>query len=169
MNHLLLSNRQRSHPINSVLLRRVASTLVAEILHLPGYEVGIRLVAAAEMKRLNRTYLQHEGHTDVITFNYGTDGRKRIHGDIVICVDAAVRQARRFHTEFPLELARYLIHGMLHLLGYDDSRPGLRRVLKREENRLLRLLSRRFDLSRLTHSNPPLKSAKKSARCSSFP
>ena len=66
-----------------------------------------------------------------------------IYGEIYVCVDEALIQARRFGTSWPSELARYIVHGVLHLLGYDDSKASKRRRMKREENRLLKALSRR--------------------------
>jgi ssRNA-specific RNase YbeY (16S rRNA maturation enzyme) len=48
-----------------------------------------------------------------------------------------------------LELARYLVHGILHLRGYDDRRPAARREMKKEENRVLKALSRRLDWGKL--------------------
>ena len=58
-------------------------------------------------------------------------------------------QAARFRTTWPDELARYLIHGLLHLRGYTDTRPAARRRMKLAEDRLLRAMRRRFDLSKL--------------------
>ncbi|HYA79070.1 MAG TPA: rRNA maturation RNase YbeY, partial [Candidatus Nitrosopolaris sp.] len=72
-----------------------------------------------------------------------------LHGEIFICVDEAVRQARQYGTSWQSEIVRYLVHGVLHLLGFDDVRAGTRRKMKREENRRLRELSRRFALSKL--------------------
>jgi probable rRNA maturation factor len=70
-------------------------------------------------------------------------------GEIFICVDEAVLQARRFRTSWPSEVVRYLVHGVLHLRGYDDLQPAARRRMKRQENRLLRALAARFSLSQL--------------------
>jgi rRNA maturation RNase YbeY len=83
-----------------------------------------------------------------------------LHGEIFICIDDAVKQARQFRTAWQTETVRYLIHGVLHLVGYDDLSAADRRVMKREENRLLRVLSRRFALKRLAHtrSSPARKS-----------
>ena len=75
--------------------------------------------------------------------------RPTLHGEIFICVDEAVSQARKFGVSWQSEVARYVIHGVLHLLGHDDLRAGARCKMKREENRLLRELSRRFALSKL--------------------
>jgi probable rRNA maturation factor len=56
-------------------------------------------------------------------------------------VPEAVRQAAEFGTTWEAELLRYVIHGILHLRGYDDLEPAKRRVMKREENRLVRKLA----------------------------
>ena len=61
----------------------------------------------------------------------------------------ATRQARRFHTTWQRELIRYVIHGLLHLCGYDDRRSAARRQMKREEDRILRQISQEFDLAAL--------------------
>jgi len=70
-------------------------------------------------------------------------------GEIFICVDEAVLQARKFGTSWPSEVVRYIVHGVLHLCGFDDSSAGARRKMKREENRRLREMTRRFPLSKL--------------------
>jgi probable rRNA maturation factor len=70
-------------------------------------------------------------------------------GEIFISVDDAVAQARQFRTTWPAELVRYVIHGILHLRGYDDLTPAARRTMKKEENRLLSGVRRGFPLSKL--------------------
>jgi probable rRNA maturation factor len=61
----------------------------------------------------------------------------------------AVAQSREFGTDWRAELVRYVIHGLLHLLGHDDREPAARRRMKRVESRLLRDIGRRFALSKL--------------------
>jgi len=58
-------------------------------------------------------------------------------------------QAKEFQSSWQAEVVRYVVHGVLHLLGYDDLKPALRRRMKREENRLMRLLAREFTFARL--------------------
>ena len=72
-----------------------------------------------------------------------------MHGDIFVCLDDAVAQARQFRTTWQSELVRYVIHGLLHLRGYDDRHPAARRKMKREENRRLREITRRFPLAQI--------------------
>jgi probable rRNA maturation factor len=135
-------------------------------LAITGYDLAVCLVAAPEMTRLNETCLHHQGSTDVITFNYSENQILKLedslkleacslklpspfHGEIFICVDETITLARRFRTTWQSELVRYLIHGILHLQGFDDLRPAARRKMKREESRLLQALAGRYDLRKL--------------------
>ena len=167
--NIAVANRQRTRKINLRLLKKIANALLTE-LEIEKAEIGICLVAVPEMTRLNETFLKHKGSTDVITFDYGlgvppSGGSKRgvvpaqnnrlkpghqtLHGEIFVCVDEAVLQARKFGTSWQSEVIRYLVHGVLHLLAFDDSSAGARRKMKREENRRLREITRRFPLSKL--------------------
>ncbi|HEX5398393.1 MAG TPA: rRNA maturation RNase YbeY [Verrucomicrobiae bacterium] len=167
--NVLIANRQRTRKIHSSQLRRIVSDLLAE-LEVGEAQLGINLVSDREMTSLNETFLQHEGTTDVITFNYarktafnvrtarpravkaatrGRAARAPLHGEVFVCVDEAILQAGKFKTTWQSEVVRYIVHGVLHLLGYDDLDPAARRRMKRAENRLLRKLSRRFALSKL--------------------
>ena len=98
---------------------------------------------------MNENFLNHQGSTDVITFNHGEEGGV-LHGEIFICIDEAVIQGRRFGASWQSEAARYLVHGVLHLEGFDDKKPGSCRTMKRRENFLLKKLSERFDLGKLS-------------------
>lgn len=152
---LTIHNRQRSRGIDTRLLRKLVRHLFQEELALEDTELGISLVAAPEMTRINEQFLQHKGSTDVITFDYAEPEARNpelgttVHGELFICVDEAMLQARRFRTSWHSEVVRYIVHGGLHLLGHDDHDPADRREMKREEDRLLQALSRRFPLSRL--------------------
>src|SRR5205085_111803 len=126
---LWLRNRQRTRPVDLRLLRRITLALLKDFLRSGSFEMGVHLVDAVEITRLNETFLHHAGATDVITFDYSA-GRKweGLQGEIFICLSEAVAQARRFRTTWPEELTRYLVHGLLHLSGYDDLKPALRRT-----------------------------------------
>lgn len=149
MSQLLVRNRQRARPVPTRPLRRLLCALLQEQLRLDSWELGVHLVDDAEMMRLNEHFLRHAGTTDVISFNHAAaavpvperEPRPALYGELFVCVPEAVRQARRFRTHWTRELARYLVHGVLHLLGYDDATPAARRRMKREEDRLLRKLA----------------------------
>lgn len=152
---LTIRSRQRTREVDLRVLRRIVDGLFDELPRVEAAELGLILVAAPGMTRLNETFLRHAGSTDVITFDYSeletrnSELTPRLHGEIFLCVDEAILQARRFRTTWQSELVRYLIHGVLHLLGHDDHRSAARRKMKREEDRLLKSLSARFALSRL--------------------
>lgn len=160
MNDLVIRNRQRQWPVDLTLLRQIA---LAALDQTPprragrasaGCELGVFLVGARQMARLNQRHLGHAGSTDVITFGYPTadlPGRTvpPLQGDIFISVEDARRQARRFRTTWTAEIVRYLVHGLLHLEGFDDLDPRPRRRMKREENRRVRRLVQQFPIHRL--------------------
>jgi probable rRNA maturation factor len=152
---ILIANRQRTKKINARFLKQVVLDLFAE-LGITEAELGIQLVAAQEMTRVNWQFLQHEGSTDVITFDHRnpefqiSNFKLEIHGELFVCVDDAVAQAKEFGTSWQAEVVRYVVHGILHLLGHDDLKPDLRRKMKREENRLVRRLEKRFALAQLS-------------------
>ena len=157
---LSLLNRQRTKKINTRLLKEIVQEVFAElkIESVESVELGISLVGAREMTLLNETFLKHEGSTDIITFDYqepGTGSRKpelKLHGELFICVDEAILQAKRFRSTWQSEIVRYVVHGILHLLGHDDLKPALRRRMKREENRLVRRLSRKISFAQLSRT-----------------
>jgi probable rRNA maturation factor len=150
---LLIQNRQRAVPVNTRLLRGITKSLLTELLELENFDLAIYIVRAPQMAQINETFLQHTGSTDVITFDYSNvlpaGHRQHVHGEIFICIDDAKKQALEFRTSWQSEVARYVIHGVLHLLGFDDLRPAARRKMKREENRLLGKVDRLFPLRKL--------------------
>ena len=154
--NIVIANRQRVKKINAHLLKEIVSTALAD-LEIEHCELEINLVATAEMAALNETFLKHEGSTDVITFDY-SEGKKLRHnvgvsGEIFICIDDAIQQAKTFKPNWQSEIVRYAVHGILHLLGYDDLKPDLRRKMKRRENSLMSLLSKRFSLAKISHAS----------------
>jgi len=85
------------------------------------------------MRFLNGTFLGHWYVTDVLSFPLGEEGGL-LEGEVYVNLDQAVRQARTYRVSPLNERSRLIIHGLLHLTGYDDSTPGKRtRMRKREE------------------------------------
>jgi len=152
---LFIRNRQRARAIDLRFLRCLTRTLLRDLLAQPNFELGIYLVARAEITWLNETFLQHQGSTDVITFDYGENPAAGLPGEIFICIDEAISQARKFRTTWQKELVRYIIHGVLHLCGHDDRRASARRRMKTQEDRLLRQLALHCDFRRLLTSPSP--------------
>ncbi len=149
MKHLSVCNRQRLHRVASREVRKAVVLLMEELLDKPAYELSIVFVGKNRMAKLNKEHLNHEGPTDIITFHYRTPAV--LHGELVICPAVASDHARQYRATLGRELARYIIHGVLHLNGYDDTTPAARTKMKRKENRLLLQLSRRFPLDSLAY------------------
>ena len=153
-----ITNRQRARKID---VKRLKSAIQQTLdwQKVERADIGVRIVGEVEMTRLNETYLQHAGATDVITFDYSGAVRlsaKRLasrrhnpipapplFGEIVVCLDEAILQAKKFRCDWRQEILRYVVHGILHLLGHEDLHVASRRRMKLEENRIMRLLRTR--------------------------
>jgi probable rRNA maturation factor len=136
--------------VNRRLLQQLARELLNIHFQRRHFELCLHLVSPAEIERINRSCLQHAGPTDVITFDYHDHTEpESLNGEMFICLEVASANARRFHTTWQSELTRYLVHGLLHLHGFDDREPVKRRRMKSRESRLLKQLAARFPLSQL--------------------
>ncbi|MCC6953903.1 MAG: rRNA maturation RNase YbeY [Deltaproteobacteria bacterium] len=106
-------------------------------------ELSVLFTDDREMRRLNKQYRRKDSTTDVLSFPVSGDGMEEpLLGDIVISVPQALRQAPEFQNDERSEITRLLIHGLLHLLGYDhevSKREAAR--MEREELRLAAILS----------------------------
>ena len=153
MRELAVRNGQRKQRIRIELVRQITRHLLERFLQLQNYELGVTFVSPEKMARINNDFLAHEGSTDVISFNYREgyehEEKSDLKGEIFISPEDARRQAREFRTSWQEELVRYLVHGVLHLQGYDDLTTQKRKVMKREEGKLLRKLSREFRFRQL--------------------
>ena len=88
---------------------------------------------------INKEYLNHNYHTDVITFEYNDE--KLISGDIFVSVEQVRINALNYQKSFENELSRVVIHGVLHLLGYNDTLPQDVKEIRKEEDDALMLLN----------------------------
>jgi rRNA maturation RNase YbeY len=127
--------------------RRALSSRARRVLRELGHEqseLSITLVDDVEMARLNRAYRGQEGATDVLSFSLlegeHSEFRGALLGEVVIGIETAVRQARSGRRGLDDEVARLLIHGVLHLLGYDHERPQETRLMRSAARRLWRVV-----------------------------
>lgn len=89
--------------------------------------------------KINRDFLQHDYYTDIITFPY-SDGKKEVKSDIYISIDTVRSNAEEYAQTFEEELKRVIVHGLLHLLGYNDKTEADARVMRQKENHYIALL-----------------------------
>lgn len=113
----------------------------------------LKLVAESEIKKLgniniifcsdnyildvNVKYLGHDYFTDIITFDYCE--KDILSGDLFISIDTVRDNAEFYKTEFNDELNRVIVHGLLHLIGYDDHTPEEQKIMREKENYYLEL------------------------------
>lgn len=111
--------------------------------------LSLAFVDNAEIQTVNRKFLRQDCPTDVIAFLLdGPDGGDPIHGEIVISAEYALGEAKKRRIDPQEELLRYVVHGILHLCGYDDRTPRLkRRMWTRQESYLGKFLRRRYPSS----------------------
>lgn len=88
---------------------------------------------------VNMKYLQHDYFTDIITFDY-CEG-KVLSGDLFISVDSVRENSIEFGTDFEEELHRVIVHGVLHLIGYDDHTEEDKKLMRQKENYYLKMRS----------------------------
>ncbi|HJJ47255.1 MAG TPA: rRNA maturation RNase YbeY, partial [Methanocorpusculum sp.] len=84
---------------------------------------------------INRKFIGHDYYTDIITFDYCED--KRLSGDLFISVDSVRDNSQHFNTGFEEELNRVIVHGVLHLIGYDDHTEEDQKMMRSKENTYL--------------------------------
>ena len=96
----------------------------------------INFISGEDIHAINKSYLKHDHTTDIVTFNY-SDSLQQIDGEIFISIDDALSNSKKFKVTLSDELVRLVIHGILHLLGYDDQNVTDKKIMKRLENKLL--------------------------------
>ena len=125
-----IQRRSRAaHVPSDSLLRRWARAALAR-----QAEVTLRIVAAAEARRLNREFRGKDYATNVLTFVYG---EAPLAGDIVICAPVVAREAREQGKAVAAHWAHLVVHGLLHLQGHDHERDDEARRMERREKRIL--------------------------------
>tara|TARA_A100001011_G_C14153515_1_gene775046 strand:- start:283 stop:738 length:456 start_codon:yes stop_codon:yes gene_type:complete len=118
------------------------SSFVQSILTLKSITQGtfdINFIDNHTIHQMNKTHLDHDYTTDILTFNLENTGMPII-GDIYISLEQAAINAPDYHHTFTEEVQLLIIHGILHLLGYDDQSPDTYEVMHTEQNRLLQLI-----------------------------
>jgi len=135
---ITVRNSQRKISLDPAKLEKFAGNAVQQSLRLHPRqgtdlrklsEVSVWLISDRRMALLHRRFLRQSGTTDVLTFQ---------HGEIFISVETARRHARAFGNSLLRELKLYIVHGLLHLHGFDDQTPAEASKMKTAQERILR-------------------------------
>jgi probable rRNA maturation factor len=136
------ANRQRCIALDRRLLRRA----IAKALRGAGVRkalISVAVVDDAAMTRLNWEYLRHRGPADVLSFLLDAadpHAGAKLEGEVVVDAEVALRAAPRYGWPPSNELLLYVVHGTLHLVGYDDRTPPQRAEMRKREKEVLQEL-----------------------------
>ncbi len=96
----------------------------------------INFVENETIQKINKEYLNHNYSTDIITFNYSKESN-RLDGEIFISLSEAGQNAKKYRVTLDIEILRLIIHGILHMIGYDDIVKSDKLRMKNLENKLV--------------------------------
>lgn len=141
-----ISDQQTHLDVRSERIREVIDRVLRE----EGFgfgEISVALVDDAAIHKINRDFLGHDYPTDVVSFVLNSDGddlfldreldAKSLEGELVISTETAVREAVTHGWSADDELLLYVVHGVLHLCGYDDLTDDARPIMRRRELQVL--------------------------------
>ena len=129
-------------PKNFCLTGAEVHRVISKIKSLKPFEIDfleVIFVSKEKILEYNIKYLKHDYETDIITLSYNED-KDNVSGIMFICYEVAKENANYYAVSLKEELVRLIIHGILHLLGYNDATASDKKVMKREEDSLLKIV-----------------------------
>lgn len=131
----------------SLYLNEKISRWITHTIEKEGYKAGninYIFVRDEQLIEINKKFLQHDTYTDIITFQT-SDNQDIISSEIYISLDRILENSKKFNVPSKSELFRVMIHGILHMLGYDDHTPEEKTIMRAKENYYLTLLPKQID------------------------
>jgi probable rRNA maturation factor len=144
---IVIGNRQRRHPVGMKILRSLAQRILRD-LGLTDSELSVTIVGDRTIRRINREYRGQDKATNVLSFSMAEGEfaglNPQLLGDVVISADTAAREAEEEGVTFQERLAFLLLHGILHVTGFDHERSGEAeaRRMEKKQGQLFSLLRR---------------------------
>lgn len=151
MYQIAIADSQRALEVNQARLREVCEHVLSDE-QVASAEISIAIVGSTRMQALNKQHLNHDYDTDVLSFlldcapdvdvmehpDDGPRGRgKSIDGEIIVCAEMAKQMAGQLEWDALAELDLYVVHGLLHLVGYDDLDPHEQSIMRQRERELM--------------------------------
>jgi probable rRNA maturation factor len=141
---LNIINLQKLHFIDKNRVKKLISSILK--VEKKNAELNLVFTDNKKIKKINKTFLGHNFVTDVISFGYNNVSlENNISGEIIISVEMAVKLAQKLKCTIEGEIALYLVHGLLHLLGYNDKLKKDARKMHQREKELLSMYG--YDVS----------------------
>ena len=134
-------------PKSVKLDKKIIHAIVSELKKILPFTIEslqINFVTSDLMIEINKQYLNHNYDTDIITFNY-SGSNNHLDGEIFISISQAIDNSIKFNVNLDSELIRLVVHGLLHLIGYDDKNSSEKKIMKSEEDKLTEIISQKFN------------------------
>ncbi len=130
-----VNNKQTKFTIHLQPIKELCTAVLSGENQPEHCELDISIVSDDEIAQINMQYLNHEGPTDVISFPQDDDPAQEIYmlGDVVVSADRAYERAEEFQTTMNQEFGLYIIHGILHLLGFDDQSDDDKIIMEKRQ------------------------------------
>jgi probable rRNA maturation factor len=132
---IAIQNQQRRLRVDKRLLKKIVR-LILQDAEIESAEIGIAVVDDAAIARVHAEFLDDDTPTDVISFVLDA-APGRLEGEIVASAETAAARAAEYNWTPEEELLLYVIHGVLHLVGYDDTTPKARKIMRKMEKQYL--------------------------------
>ncbi len=132
---VFITNEQSKYELDFAQIELAVQQVLEEAGIVSG-EISVAVVDDPTIHQLNIQYLNHDYPTDVISFVLERE-QTHLEGEIIVSVDTAVEVARDYQWDWRQEFLLYVIHGCLHLVGYDDKDPEAKVVMQQAERRHL--------------------------------
>jgi probable rRNA maturation factor len=139
MPKVAIASPQEIVPLDRGRLRDIARAVLAGE-NIGDYEISLAFVDNPTIHRLNKQFLGHDEPTDVLSFPLSDAGARKLAGELVIGAEIALEQANGRGHDVHAELALYVIHGLLHLCGYDDKSARDEKAMRARERHYLQEL-----------------------------
>jgi len=132
-------NQQKIKRVNLKQLQKDLKKLLI-FLNIPSKKFSVYLCDNVSIRELNKNYFKKSHPTDVISFPLSDGLEPGYLGEIVASVEEAVQTAERLGVNWRKELFLYIVHGLLHLIGYDDRKKGEREIMERKQKEIMEKL-----------------------------
>ena len=139
MIHVDIASPQETVPIDRPKMRDAVRRVLQEE-EVGNARISLAFVDNPTIQQLNQRYLEHNEPTDVLSFPLSEGSLSPLQGELVIGAEVAKEQAAARGHDVQIELILYVIHGLLHLCGHDDSEPSARAEMRKREKHYLAAL-----------------------------
>lgn len=139
--NIAVSNLNKKHRINEKSIVKIVANILKILKRSSNTKLDVVFLSNRTIRPLNKRYKGADRVTDVLSFDLGSCGQ------ILISSDMALKNSRTFNTTLEKELVLYVIHGILHLLGYDDEKSKARAKMFKKQDSILEILCAKTNLS----------------------